>query len=57
MCGGQEVVINDQNSLKQQEQQTHLDLCMKQHQNHNQSNKDKKEEKKATHQHCLPNSI
>jgi len=51
MCGAKEVVTNEQSSLKQQ--QTDLDLSVKQHHKHNQRNKEEKEEKETTDHNCL----
>jgi hypothetical protein len=46
MCGENEVVINEQSSLKQQ--QIDLDLSVKQHHKHNQRNREERRERNNT---------
>lgn len=58
MCGENEVVVNEQSSLKQQQQQLKdLDLNVKQCHKHCSNQQDKKGERKTTHQYCLPSLV
>jgi hypothetical protein len=52
MCGSKERSNQSQSSFKQQ-QQTYLNLSVKQHHKHNQINQDKKKNGKITHQFFL----
>jgi len=52
MCGEKERISQNQSSFKQQQQQTKLDLSVKQHYKHNQNNRDTGVEK-LTHQYLF----